>query len=193
MHSKIAAVSVSVLFMTACDFNLRPVGSGNFMSAIIASASAPGPSTAPQVSNSGPVLVPGGVQSPQANAKVTMDQFIGVNAFIDDPVDKLKVAGFIREYHSWNWDEGNIWSGGGNRSYVGYPHNQMKWSPSETGWDFDAFYASLKTAGIGVSPAMQGGVSWLQGGTSFPDQDKPVDEAGASTTDPNSYEKKITP
>ena len=34
-----------------------------------------------------------------------MDQFVGTNAFIDDPLDKLAVpVGFVREYHSWQWD-----------------------------------------------------------------------------------------
>jgi hypothetical protein len=80
-----------------------------------------------------------------------MDEFIGTNAFIDDPLDKMLVAGFIREYHPWNWDEGGIWMNEGNEEYIGYPNNQNAWSPSYaggcyvdgvwgTGWfDYDAY------------------------------------------------------
>ncbi|MBL0740468.1 fibronectin type III domain-containing protein [Chryseolinea lacunae] len=124
---------------------------------------------------------------------ITIDQFIGTNAFVDDPLDKMQVAGFVREYHNWNWDEGDIWSGGGNWAYPGYPNNQIKWAPSEAGgggWNFDTFYTNVLAGGITISPCIQGSVAWLQGGTNFPGDDKPVDEAGASTTNPNSYEKK---
>ena len=37
-------------------------------------------------------------------SSIPMGQFIGTNAFIDDPLEKIKVAGFIREYHPWSWD-----------------------------------------------------------------------------------------
>ncbi|MCJ8163627.1 hypothetical protein MKJ04_02160 [Pontibacter sp. E15-1] len=136
------------------------------------------------------VAVTTDVQTTPTQSRITVDQFIGINAFVDDPLDKLQVAGFVREYHNWNWDEGNIWSGGGNTNYPRYPNNQMKWSPSEPGFDFDAFYTRLGKANIGISPVIQGSVAWLHGGRDFPFANKPVDEPGASTTNPNSYEKK---
>ena len=35
----------------------------------------------------------------------TMDNFIGTNGFIDDPIETLSTpVGFLREYHSWGWD-----------------------------------------------------------------------------------------
>jgi chitodextrinase len=132
----------------------------------------------------------GGATPPSS---ITIDQFIGINAFVDDPINKMQVAGFVREYHSWSWDEGDIWSGGGNWAYPVYPNNQMKFAPSEAGgggWNFDSYYTSVLAGGITISPVIQGAPAWLQGGTNFPSDDKPLDEPGASSTDPNSYEKK---
>lgn len=112
---------------------------------------------------------------------ITMDQMIGANAFIDDPVDKIQAVGFIREYHNWDWDEyGN--------NYPGYPNNQMKWAPGK--WNFDIFYTNIKNANVGISPCLQGAASWLQGKTNFPSSHKPLDNAGASATNPDSYRAK---
>jgi len=41
-----------------------------------------------------------------------------------------------------------------------------------------------------VSPCIQGAVPWLNAGNNFPGDDKPVDSAGKSTTDPHSYHIK---
>ena len=118
--------------------------------------------------------------APVVRSLPTMDQLIGVNAFIDDPIDKMTVGGFVREYHNWDWDEGD------GKAYPGYPHNENKWAPSYGaggGWDFDAYYARLKAAGVSVCPALQGGAAWLRAGKS---NDKPV-SAGLSPTAPASY------
>lgn len=112
--------------------------------------------------------------SAQRPQQVTMDQLIGVNAFIDDPLDKLDAVGFVREYHNWRWDESQT---------KPYPNNEKKWNPSYAGggWNFDDFYRQLKAQDILVAPAMMGTVKWLS-----PDGNKPVPE-GKSTEDPASY------
>jgi hypothetical protein len=123
------------------------------------------------------------------SARTPMDQFIGVNAFIDDPLDKMKVAGYIREYHNWNWDEGDIWSGGGNLNYPGYPNNENAFNPSWAGggsWNFDKYYKDLQDAGIFVCPAIQGSVRWLSDAKDFPSAQIPV-RAGLDRNDPASY------
>lgn len=102
--------------------------------------------------------------------------FVGVNAFIDDPLDKMKVAGVVREYHNWSWCEGN-----GDPSYPGYPNNQLKFDLGF--WNFDTYYQGLHDAGILVFPAVEGSVPWLNSKVSGA---KPVKD-GASTTDPKSY------
>lgn len=109
-----------------------------------------------------------------------MDQFIGANAFIDDPIDKLMAVGFVREYHNWEWNDDN-------NNYVGYPNNKIKWTHEN--WDFDSFYQKINEAGLTISPCIQGKVRWLHkepGNFS----DKPVDEKESNTTDPASYQKK---
>jgi hypothetical protein len=126
-----------------------------------------------------------------ARSTITFDKFMGTHAFIDDPIDKMQCVGFIREYHSWNWDEGDIWSGGGNRKYSRYPNNRMQFAPKfSSTWNFDSFYASVKASGLTIAPCIQGSAAWLQGRLDFPYNDKPVDEAGASTTVPNNYQAK---
>ena len=116
-----------------------------------------------------------------------MDKFIGANAFVDDPLDKAKAVGFIREYHNWKWDEG------GPKFYEGYPKNKMKWAPSagaEGSWNFDHYYKTVKAEGLEISPVIQGNVNWLQGRKDFPFDNKPLDKSGAKADDPNSYQAK---
>lgn len=126
----------------------------------------------------------------QRPTHTTVDQFMGTQAFIDDPIDKMQCVGFIREYHNWNWDEGNIWTGGGNLDYQGYPNNQMKWAPSEAGWNFDGYYSNVKKANLVISPVIQGSVAWLQGRADFRNNQKPIDSTALNTTDPFSYKAK---
>jgi hypothetical protein len=119
--------------------------------------------------------------------KIPMDQFIGANSFVDDPAEIVKAVGFIREYHNWRWDEG------GSTKYKGFPNNEIKWAPSYSAkgtWNFDKFYQRLNDDSIGVSPVFQGNVPWLQGHENFPFDDKPLDSAHFSSTDPNSYKTK---
>lgn len=125
------------------------------------------------------------------SARTPMDQFIGTNAFIDDPLDKMQALGFIREYHPWNWDEGDIGSTGGNViEYPGFPNNENAWNPSYAGggWNFDAYYKKLVDAGITVSPCVMGSTRWMNETRDFPSNNKPVRE-GLSTTDPHSYKE----
>lgn len=124
---------------------------------------------------------------------VTIDQFIGLNTFIDDPIDRMKAAGIVREYHNWAWDEGDIWPGNKDKFYEGYPNNKISFNPSYAGgggWFFDAYYKNIKEAGLKVVPCLQGSVAWLHGDNKFPFHNKPIDEKGAVTTNPDSYEKK---
>lgn len=110
---------------------------------------------------------PAAPPQPTVHTPPALGQFIGINAFIDDPLDKMQVAGFVREYHNWNWDEGDVWPFGTiSTSYPGYPNNANKFNPSYAGggWNFDAYYAGLKNAGITAVPAIQGSVSWLTTG-----------------------------
>ncbi|GAA3400545.1 fibronectin type III domain-containing protein [Paenibacillus hodogayensis] len=119
--------------------------------------------------------------APTTRPGTTMEQFIGINSFIDVPLDVMKVAGFVREYHNWGWDEGNY-----APSYpYAYPNNRNKWNPSyvvagSAPWNFDAYYQGLKNAGIVTVPAIQQSVPWLNA------SGKPV-PTGADPSLPASY------
>ena len=123
------------------------------------------------------------VPPPAPHVLPTMDRLIGVNAFIDDPLDKMTVGGFVREYHNWDWDEGD------SHDYPGYPHNRNKWNPSYGaggGWNFDRYYARLKAAGVTVCPAIQGSTTWLRAPGQGKPSDKPV-PPGGDAAQPASY------
>lgn len=121
------------------------------------------------------------IQEPaeQSTPKVTMDQLIGINAFITSPLGKMKCAGFVREYHNWMWCEGNR-----STTYPGYPNNQNEFIT--LGWNFDVFYSNLNNSGITVSPAIQNSVLWLNGFNYNKLSDKPV-LSGLDPLLPSSY------
>ncbi len=106
----------------------------------------------PSTAAATPALTPQAVSDP-----ILIKGFLGTNAFVDDPLDKLSAVGFIREYHSWRWDETD------DPNYPGYPNNENKFNPSYAGggWDFDTYYTNLVNAGIEVSLCMQGTVGWI--------------------------------
>ncbi len=131
----------------------------------------------------GPLQVPV-IPAAKARPFAKMDELIGTNAFIDDPLDKMQAVGFVREYHSWGWDAGD-----GKSGAAAYPNNLVAFNPSSgaggNAWFFDDYYAKLKKAGITVSPSIKGSVNWL-----FPAAAKPTElvaDAGADPTLPQSY------
>ncbi len=128
------------------------------------------------------MAVPSKAPEPPDKKYSTMNEFMGTNAFIDDPIDKISVVGFLREYHAWAWDEG-----AGESDYVGYPNSRNAWSPSHAGvnWDFDAYYKKLKEAGVTVSVCMQQTVPWLNKGSSNK-ANKPI-TGDEDSTDAASY------
>lgn len=110
-----------------------------------------------------------------------MDQLIGLNAFIDDPIGRMEAVGFVREYHSWVWDEGNH-----QKDYEGFPNNRLAWNPGAVEWNFDLFYHNLHQLDIMVSPVLQGNVPWLLPPNYYELMSKPIAE-NEDATDPKSY------
>lgn len=102
---------------------------------------------------------------------LTTDAIIGANAFIDDPLESMKALGFIREYHSWSWDEAKPQENAFAPSYAG-----------GGSWNFDKYYETLRNAGIDVLICAQGSVDWLPHGR----EAKPV-PPDKSSTSPASY------
>ena len=116
---------------------------------------------------------------PVSHETTTMDQLIGMNAFIDDPLGRMAAAGFIREYHSWMWCDGN-----NDQSYPGYPNNENQFNIM--GWNFDAYYDNLNKCGITVCPAIQRNVPWLTDFDYSKLENKPISQDEIST-DPFAY------
>ncbi len=119
------------------------------------------------------------IPEPVTHILPTMDQLIGINAFINDPMGRMAVAGFVREYHSWMWCDGNQ-----DQSYSGYPENQNKFKVM--GWNFDYYYQNFAQAGITACPAIQKSVLWLTDFNYSKLNDKPV-SPGENTEHPLSY------
>lgn len=118
----------------------------------------------------------GGAGGGTAKGGPTVEQFLGLNAFIDDPTDKISAIGNIREYHNWATCDGN-----GAAGYAGYPNNQLEFSLWGGFWDFDKYYHDLQQAGVMAFPCIQGGVDYIDNGA------MPPVAAGADATAPASY------
>ncbi len=111
-----------------------------------------------------------------------LNEFIGVNCFNNEPIGRLNCAGFLREYHNWQWDEGN------NSSYANqYNTHEIEWNVEGGYFNFDVFYQNMKTQGIGVSPAIQNNVPWLISYNNFYIESKPLDTPGSDALSPSSY------
>ncbi len=126
------------------------------------------------------------VPQPIRHEPQLMDSFIGINGFVDDPIERIAACGHLREYHQWQWDEGNQ-----DSSYAGYPNHQLAWSPSWVsgpgwGWDFDRFYRQLKDVGVETVPCFQGCAPYLVGFDGDRTDEKPVLDGG-DPAQPQSY------
>lgn len=128
-------------------------------------------------------LIPQAVK-PTAHTPPFFEDLMGINGLHNQPIEKLQCVGSVREYHPWQWDEGNE-----DESYEGYPNNQFGWNPSWVGgkwpWDFDKTYQSFKNAGLDVSPCLQQNALYLMQDPEKKDW-KPISE-GANPENPASY------
>ena len=116
-----------------------------------------------------------------------MENLIGANALHNQPREKLKCVGSIREYHNWQWDEGKD-----TTTYPAYPNNQFAWAPSwvsgeNWGWDFDATYKAFKNDGFELSPCLQKNVAYMLKG-SINNEQKPISEYD-DAQNPQSYQE----
>ncbi len=137
------------------------------------------PTSLPEMALYADRLVIPGVLPPRhvrATPLPTMDQFIGTNAFIDDPLELLaKPIGFVREYHNWSWD-------------TEAADKKVRFQPSGAAgghsWFFDDYYSRLKALGVTVCPAIEGTApAYFPGADS---EAKPL-VAGADSEAPASY------
>ena len=119
------------------------------------------------------------ISKAESGSPFPIDQFIGTNSFIDVPFDKITPVSFIREYHSWDWMEGD------RNPYEGYPKNKNQFNPTIAGggWNFDSYYEKLKKGGYTVSPVLMGNVLWQVNNEVAKLQCKPISKNGISNTE----------
>lgn len=121
-----------------------------------------------------PVVKP----KPKRRPLPTMDELVGTNAFIDDPIDVIAApSGVMREYHPWGWDVEN-----GDR--------KLRFQPSAAAggnsWFFDDYYAKLKAKGVVVCPVVWQSPEGIVVPTPKSKEAKPIAPA-ADPEDPASY------
>ena len=98
--------------------------------------------------------------APISRKNPQMGDFVGVNGFVDDPYPILEnAAGTVREYHNWQWNEGDQ-----DTSYTGFPQNQYAFAPSWVpSFNFDDYYTELKNRGVTVAPCLQTTPPYIRG------------------------------
>lgn len=112
------------------------------------------------------------IQNENPDFGTTFEKTVGINGFIDDPIDILSVAGTIREYHNFSWTLDKI--------------NENKFNPSYVSvWNFDDYYKKLHDAGVEVMPCIQGTSKCIVDNMTSRNQ-KPIN-SNEDSTDPNSY------
>jgi len=102
----------------------------------------------------------GRIRAPLAkveHASPSFGEFIGINAFVDDPGEKVAaVSSLVREYHNWEWHYPE-----------GLKQDQIlaegiRFAPATAGaWDFDAYYSDLQSRNLKVYPCIQGSLKCL--------------------------------
>lgn len=108
----------------------------------------------------------------------SFDEFLGINAFVDDPLDKIKeIASEIREYHNWDW---HYQEGLDLKKALS---TGPAFAPSPAGpWNFDKYYRKAKDLNLKIYPCIQYAPPWLVEHK----EHKPLSDQ-AITTDPESY------
>lgn len=118
------------------------------------------------------------VQARALSSPLKLKEFMGINAFVDDPTDKVaKVSGLVREYHNWDWHYPAGLQAGG------IALEGLRFAPAAAGdWNFDTYYQDLQNQGLKVYPCIQGSPPWLKEQFDY----KPT-EKGFKADDPQAY------
>ena len=74
------------------------------------------------------------------------DQMMGVNVTYKDPLGRLSMAGIVREFHVWSWNQ---------------PKADVEdWNPQQH-IDFGQYYSNIDALGMSVVPVLQLTPTWL--------------------------------
>ncbi len=122
--------------------------------------------------------------TPVVMQKPDMQNFMGMNSFFNVPDSIGKAVKYIREYHNWQWDEGNT-----STIYAGYPNNQYAWAPSwvDPTWNFDTYYTNAFKKGQVVCALLQGSAPYVTGFGDTASVSKPLINSSLNPQDPASY------
>ncbi|MEM1119212.1 MAG: fibronectin type III domain-containing protein [Bacteroidota bacterium] len=135
--------------------------------------------------------------SSSIEAQITVDRFMGVNTLREDPVERMKAVGFIREYHNWFLNEGNPTPSGTGFS-PSYPDAVYRWNKvyqDLTFTRFGPFYEEIRNVhDIQIAPAFLGNLFQIvdPSRTTYQADNHIVQEqipvvSGANTLDPAAY------
>eukprot|EP01047_Picozoa_sp_COSAG01_P033426 COSAG01_NODE_2460_length_7655_cov_15.411858_3_plen_610_part_00 len=113
-----------------------------------------------------------------------MKYFLGVNGFVDDPVERLSAcAGAVREYQDWVWTEG--------QGDPGFPNARNKFEPSYSSFEIDRFYQAAANASLDVHQVIQNRPWFLSNGNKTEEEWKPIEDELihnlTAIVDPHSY------
>ena len=104
------------------------------------------------------ILGKGFAQQP-VHLQPAFDQMMGVNVTYKDPLGRLSVAGLVREFHVWSWNQPKV--------------DVEDWNPQQH-IDFSQYYSNLDALGITVVPVLQQTPTWLLR-PGMNDQSQPLD------------------
>ncbi|MFN8436833.1 MAG: hypothetical protein U0V72_04255 [Cytophagales bacterium] len=76
-----------------------------------------------------------------------ISEFLGVNAFVDDPIGASSIFNHVREYHEAVWNQNG--------------ENSFNFNPSFPGFDFDTYYQNFNFPKKSIMPVIQHFGSWL--------------------------------
>ncbi len=124
-------------------------------------------------------------------SQITVDKFMGVNTRGQDPIDRMKAVGIVREYHNWVFNTGFPFEGGS----AAYPNNQNRWNPQYFGiTKYDDFYQKIASDNLLISPSTLGSIPQVVSpflNSADPTADEILEqmpiEAGADSLNPASY------
>jgi hypothetical protein len=109
------------------------------------------------------------VQAPPGRPAPLWRTFVGTNAFVTDPLERLVAVGSIREYHDWQWVE--------PAGDPGFPHALNSYQPSQPGFRFDDFYNTTRQAGLALHQCLQGRAIFLDQNNASQSKWKPLPDA----------------
>jgi hypothetical protein len=92
------------------------------------------------------MIVSMGFAQQAVHLQPAFDQMMGVNVTYKDPLGRLSMAGMVREFHVWSWNQ---------------PKQDVEdWNPQQH-IDFGQYYSNLDALGITVIPVLQQTPTWL--------------------------------